>query len=183
MNWAMLPGIGNRIGTAAAVGALVAVSALSVPAAAFAAPPRPEDPDCAIDVGNPACAFGAPFEAPNVPTGPDDPRCVGSPLSVGCEGGPFDEDPIYSEWPRLPGEPISLRGPYDPGQPAAAPPNDGPPPPAAFPIDSPPQPVDPLPPTGGIGPGAGDGGIPGINTGADDTPVGPATAALSPEAV
>jgi hypothetical protein len=120
----MLPGIGNRIGTAAVMAALVVVSALSVPAAAFAAAPWPEDPDCAIDAGNPGCQFGAPFEAPNVPTNPDDPRCVGSPLSVGCEGGPFDEDPITSEWPRLPGEPMSHRGLYDPGRPAIAPPND-----------------------------------------------------------
>jgi hypothetical protein len=123
MSWAMLPSIGNRTGTAAAVAALVVVSALSVPAA-FAAPPWPYDPDCAIDAGNPACQFNAPFEAPNVPTNPDDPRCVGSPLSVGCEGGPFDEDPINNEWPRLPGEPISHRGAYDPGQPTVAPTHD-----------------------------------------------------------
>jgi hypothetical protein len=103
MSWTVLSGIGSKIGTAAAVGALVAVSALSVPARAFAAPPQPDDPDCPTDVAvNPACQF----DAPNVPTNPDDPRCVGSPLSVGCEGGPFDEDPIDNEWLRLPDEPI-----------------------------------------------------------------------------
>ena len=111
MRSAKLPGNKSRIRTAVAVGALVAVSALGVPAAAFAAPPRSLDPSCAIDLGNPACQFDAPyetpFEAPNIPTGPDDPRCVGTPLSVGCEGGPFDEDPIYNEWPRLPGEPFT----------------------------------------------------------------------------
>lgn len=106
MGSAMLSSIGSKIRTAAAVGALVAMPAVSVPAPAFAEPPRPNDPDCVIDASNPSCQFGAPFEAPNVPTGPDDPRCVGSPLSVGCEGGPFDEDPVVSEWPRLPGEPF-----------------------------------------------------------------------------
>jgi hypothetical protein len=127
MSWAMLPGIGSRIRMAAAAGALVATSALSVPAPAFATPPRPDDPDCQIDAGNPACQFGV----PNIPTSPDDPRCVGMPLSVGCEGGPWDNSGIINEWPLLPGEPISHGGLYDPGRPAAAPPNDAPPPPAA----------------------------------------------------
>jgi hypothetical protein len=104
MSWAMLPGIGSRIRAAAAVGGLVAIAALSVPAPAFAALPRPEDPaDCAIDPTRLSCQTNE----SNVPTSPDDPRCNGMPLSVGCEGGPFDEDPINNEWPRLPGEPIA----------------------------------------------------------------------------
>src|SRR5947208_8928587 len=102
MDSAMLLSIGSKIRMAAAAAALVAISAVSVPAPAFAEPPRPDDPDCAIEASNPACQFNA----PNVPTGPDDPRCVGSLLSVGCEGVPFDEDPIVIEWPSLPGEPF-----------------------------------------------------------------------------
>jgi hypothetical protein len=116
MSSAKLPGNRNRIRMAVAAGGLVAVSALGVPAAAFAAPPWPGDPDCMIDPGNPACQVDAPFEAPNIPTSPDDPRCFGSPWSVGCEGGPYDDDDINGEWPRLPGEPISRGGLSYPGQ-------------------------------------------------------------------
>jgi hypothetical protein len=117
MSRAMLLRIGGKIRTAAAVAALITISALSVPAAAFAAPPRPEDPvDCAIDPTRLSCQTNE----SNLPTSPDDPRCNGSPLSVGCEGGPFDEDPITGQWPSLTGDSISHSSPHDPGQPPAS---------------------------------------------------------------
>ena len=88
MSWAMLPGIGGRVRTAAAVGGLIAIFALSVPAPAFAVPAPPNDPaDCAIDPTRLSCQTNE----SNIPTSPDDPRCNGMPLSVGCEGGPYDE--------------------------------------------------------------------------------------------
>jgi hypothetical protein len=99
MRWARLPGTTGRIGTAATLGALAAVFALNVPDPAFAASAIPGDPDCLMDPTNPECQAG-----PYVPTGPDDSRCNGMPLSVGCEGGPFDDDDT-NDWPRLPGEP------------------------------------------------------------------------------
>jgi hypothetical protein len=89
MKWAMLRVVGRRILTTAAIGGLVTITMLSVPAAAFAVPAPLNDPaDCAIDPTRLSCETNE----TNVPTSPDDPRCVQSPLSVGCEGGPYDED-------------------------------------------------------------------------------------------
>jgi hypothetical protein len=88
MSWAALPGIGNRAWTAAVVGGLIAMLAFSVPGSALALPALPDDPaDCAIDPTRLSCQTNE----SNIPTSPDDPRCNGMPLSVGCEGGPYDE--------------------------------------------------------------------------------------------
>jgi hypothetical protein len=99
MSWAMLRGVRSRIGTAAALGALVAVFAMNVPALAFAAPPPPRGPDCLMDPTNPDCQF----EGPNIPTGPDDTRCVAMPSAIGCEGGRFDDDDT-NNWPGITGD-------------------------------------------------------------------------------
>jgi hypothetical protein len=99
MFWVLLAGTLRRIGTVA-VGALVVMSALSMPAPAFAVPPPPRDPDCVMDPTNPDCQF----EGSNIPTGPEDARCVSMPYSIGCEGGSLDYNDI-NDWPRLPGEP------------------------------------------------------------------------------
>jgi hypothetical protein len=101
MSLAILPGITSRSRTLAMLGALLAVFALSVPVSAFAAPAPPPEPDCMVDPTNPECQY----TGPNVPTGPDDARCSGMPLSVGCDGGPLDYNDI-NDWPTLPGEPI-----------------------------------------------------------------------------
>jgi hypothetical protein len=89
MSWAMLPGGGIRILTAAVTGGLVAIFVLSASAPAFAVPAPPDDPvDCAIDPTKLSCQTNE----SNIPTSPDDPRCVQMPLSAGCEGGPWDDD-------------------------------------------------------------------------------------------
>lgn len=101
MSMAILPGITTRRGASVTLGALLAVFALSVPAPAFAAPPVPPEPDCVMDPTSPECQFSN----SNVPTSPDDARCSGMPLSVGCDGGPLDYNDI-NDWPVLPGESI-----------------------------------------------------------------------------
>jgi hypothetical protein len=95
MNWAMLSGARRRVLTAVAIGGLVAIPVLTVPAPAFALPTPPDDPaDCAIDPTSFSCEITGNNEnnENDVPTGPDDPRCVQMPLSPGCQGGPYDED-------------------------------------------------------------------------------------------
>jgi hypothetical protein len=86
MSWAMLPGIGGRIRTAAAAGGLIAIFALSVPAPAFAMPAPPADPDCMADSSNPACQSNEP------PTSSDDSRCVDFPTSGACLYSPYTSD-------------------------------------------------------------------------------------------
>lgn len=83
MNWGILPGIGRRIAKAAAVGALVAMPALSVPAPAFGIPALPTAPDCSSDPSNPAC---------DPPTRSDDPRCMDDPTSSVCLYSPWNEE-------------------------------------------------------------------------------------------
>jgi hypothetical protein len=83
MRWVRLPGVRNRILTAATIGGLVAISVLTAPAPAFADPA-----DCAIDPTKLSCETNE----SNIPTSPDDTRCVQMPLAVGCEGGPWDGD-------------------------------------------------------------------------------------------
>ena len=88
MSWVMLSGVGTGILRAVAAGGLVAISVLSAPAPAFAVPTFPDDPaDCAIDPTKLSCQTNE----SNIPTSPDDPRCVQMPLSAGCEGGPWDD--------------------------------------------------------------------------------------------
>jgi hypothetical protein len=94
MNWAMLSAVASKILTAAAIGGLVTVSILTVPTPAFALPaPRGDPADCAIDPTSFSCEITGNNEnnENDVPTGPDDPRCVQMPWSPGCEGGPYDK--------------------------------------------------------------------------------------------
>jgi hypothetical protein len=78
--------IGSRSGVAATLGAMAAVFALSMPDPAFAAPAAPLGAGCLVDFTDPECLAG-PF---SIPTSPDDARCNGMPLFVGCAGGRFD---------------------------------------------------------------------------------------------
>jgi hypothetical protein len=98
MNLAILPGTTSRSGTSVALAALLAVFTLSLPGPAFAGPAPLAEPDCLVDPTNPECQYNG----SNVPTGPDDARCIGMPLSVGCDGGPLDYNDI-NDWPALPG--------------------------------------------------------------------------------
>jgi hypothetical protein len=86
MSWGILPGIERRIATAAAVGALVAIPALSVPAPAFAMPAPPADPDCMTDPSNPACQSSEP------PSNSDDSRCIDTPTQGACLYSPWNSD-------------------------------------------------------------------------------------------
>jgi hypothetical protein len=91
MSLAMFRGIRSRIATAATLGAVATVFTLSVPAPAFAGP---ELDDCQVDPDLPGCQrMGT-----DIPTGPDDARCVGMPTAIGCEGGRFDDDD-NNNWP------------------------------------------------------------------------------------
>lgn len=82
MRWVTLPSIGSRIATAAAVSALVAIPALSVPAPTFALPAPPANPSC-TDANSLSCLYSDP------PTDSDDPRCIDTPTAGEC---------VYSPW-------------------------------------------------------------------------------------
>jgi hypothetical protein len=81
MSWVISPGIRSKIATAAAVGALVAIPALSVPAPAIALPPPPANPDCMTDSSHSAC---------DPPSSSDDPRCIDLPTSGPCMYSPYN---------------------------------------------------------------------------------------------
>ena len=74
-----------RVLTAATIGGLVTISVLTAPAPAFA---MTDPADCAIDPTRLSCETSE----SNLPTSPDDTRCVQMPFAVGCEGGPWDGD-------------------------------------------------------------------------------------------
>jgi hypothetical protein len=85
MSRRMAPRGGSRLRTAVAAGALVAMSALSTPAPAFAVPPPPAAPDCGSYPSNPQCQYD------DLPASSDDSRCVDYPMSGACLYSPWNE--------------------------------------------------------------------------------------------
>jgi hypothetical protein len=90
MNSTRQPHVGSRITKATAVAALIAISALSAPAHAFAMPNRLNAPDYAID----ATKLSLQFNGANIPTSPADPKCnqVRLPASYGHHPDYDDDD-------------------------------------------------------------------------------------------
>jgi hypothetical protein len=91
MNWAMPAGIRNRIATAAAMGALATICALSAPAHAFAAPTPSNAPADSYQTND-----------TNIPTSLDGLRYAQLPLPVDYRGGSHndhdDDDDYYLDY-------------------------------------------------------------------------------------
>jgi hypothetical protein len=98
MNWAMPSGIRSKIATAAVMGALAAIPALSAPAHAFAAPAPSHAPvDSAIDANK----FAYQTNDTSIPTSIDGLRYAQLPLPVDYRGGSDndnDNDDMYYDY-------------------------------------------------------------------------------------